>query len=92
MQRIDERGKLFTERVSKGQVDVLITTLGGHIRGFIYVSQGQRIKDMLNSGSERFIAVSDATASALDGSDVLAAGLMAVNKDHIISVIPVGRE
>jgi hypothetical protein len=92
MQRIDEKGKIFTERVSKGQKDVLITTLTGRIRGFIYITQGQRVKDMLNNDNERFIAVTDATASALDGSEVLAAALMAVNKDHIISVVPVDQE
>jgi hypothetical protein len=92
MQRIDEKGKLFTERISKGQVDVVITTLTGQVRGFIYLTRGQRIKDMLNNDGERFIAVTEATASRLDGSEALSAALMAVNKDHIISVVPVGRE
>jgi hypothetical protein len=91
MQRVDEKGKFFTERVSKGQVDVFITTSTGHIRGFIYVAHEQRIKDMLNSHTERFIAVTDATSTAYDGSDVLEVDLMTVNKDHIISVVPIGR-
>ena len=90
MQRVDEKGKFFTERISKGQVDVLITTPAGHIRGFIYLAQGQRVKDMLNTHTERFIAVTEATASAHDGSDVLEVDLMTVNKDHIISVVPIG--
>ncbi|MFL5733750.1 MAG: hypothetical protein ACJ78Q_11160 [Chloroflexia bacterium] len=92
MQRIDERGKFFTERISKGQIDVLITTINGHVRGFIYLSHGQRVKDMLNTGNERFIAVSEATASSNNGSDVMEADLMAVNKDHIVSVVPIGKE
>lgn len=92
MQRIDEKGKIFTERVRKGQTDVLITTLTGQIRGFIYITHGQRLKDMLNSDDERFIAVTDAIASEIDGSEVLAAALMAVNKDHIVCVVPVGQE
>ena len=55
------------------------------------VARGQRVKDMLNAPSERFIAVSDATTSALDGSDVMEVELMAVNKDHIVSVVPVDK-
>ena len=91
MQRVDEKGKFFTERITKGRVDVLITTVKGHIRGYIYVASGQRVKDMLNAHSERFIAVSDVTASALDGSDVIEVELMAVNKDHIVSVVPIDK-
>ena len=91
MQRVDEKGKFFTERITKGRVDVIITTVKGHIRGYIYLTNGERVKDMLNSRTERFIAVSDATASALDGSDVMEVELMAVNKDHIVSVVPIDR-
>jgi hypothetical protein len=91
MQRVDEKGKFFTERITKGRVDVIITTVKGHIRGYIYLTNGERVKDMLNSRTERFIAVSEATTSAPDGSDVMEVELMAVNKDHIVSVVPIDK-
>jgi hypothetical protein len=87
MHKVDERGKFFTDRVSKGKVEVLIATLHGTLRGHVHVLPGGRVKDLLNS-EEQFLAVTDATIPA-DDPNAHHIGFIAVNKQHILSVIPV---
>ena len=89
MQKVDERGKFFTERVSKQRVEVLIATVFGHVRGYVHVARGQRLKDMLNNSIEQFIAVTDATISARNGEEPEEVKLAVLNKQHLFSVIPV---
>jgi hypothetical protein len=61
MNRVDGKGKVFTERVRKTGVEVRMETLQGQVHGFLHVVAGQRVKDLLNSGDELFLAVTDAT-------------------------------
>ena len=60
MQKVDERGKFFTERVHTQSVQVLVRTLQGEVRGHFHILPGQRVKDMLNS-ADQFIALTEAT-------------------------------
>jgi len=69
---------------------VLITTMyGGHVRGYVHVARGQRLKDMLNNTTEQFIAVTDATITTRDGEDPSEVKLAVLNKQHLLSVIPI---
>jgi len=89
MQTVDERGKFFTEKIRKQSVEVLVTTVHGQVRGHVYVLAGQRVKDLLNNGNEEFMALTNVSYTAHDGTHIQEVGFMALNKRHVISVIPI---
>lgn len=88
MNRVDEKGKLFTEHIRKYAVEAEIVTVNGTIHGNLHPAPGQRLKDMLNLKEELFLAVTDATIMKHDGSHTQQAPFMAVNKQHVISIVP----
>lgn len=83
----DEKGKYFSDIISKTDVRATIQTLTHRIDGRIYVGPSQRPKDTLNE-NERFLAVTNATVYDPDGNRVNQTEFMAVNREHIIWVIP----
>lgn len=89
MNRVNERGKVFTQHVTKVSVEVEIMTTYGHVRGQVYVRPDQRVKDLLNSSEDRFLAVTD--AAIMRNGDVRhqEAGFLAINKEHIVMVVPI---
>jgi hypothetical protein len=89
--KLNEKGKYFTERVSKRQVQVVVNTLHGQVLGQMFVLPAQRIKDLLNNVNEQFIAITEAVFIAGDGQRQ-EVGFVAINKQHIVSVIPINEE
>jgi hypothetical protein len=83
----DEKGKIFTQVVSKHPVQVLIQTVLNAIRGTIHVRTDARVKDELN-GTDGFIAVTDAVVYNILNEEVYRSGFMVINTNHIIWVIP----
>lgn len=83
-----EKGKIFTEVVSKVAVDVIIQTTSHRIYGKIHIRPGERIKDELDR-SDPTLAVTDAVIYDQDGIlMVLKSGFVAVQKSQIIWVSP----
>jgi hypothetical protein len=83
----DEKGKIFTEVISKIPVQATIQTTSHLMRGRIHVRRDQRIKDELDS-NEKFIALTDVSVLGPDGQTLFQAPFMAVRRSHIIWVIP----
>jgi hypothetical protein len=83
----DDKGKIFTNIVAKEAIKVHVQTINQRILGFMYVQQGQRIKDELNR-EERFLAMTDAVVLNSDGSLLFEAAFLAVNRREIVWVIP----
>ena len=83
----DEKGKIFTEVISKRPVYATIQTTSHLMRGHIHVRRDQRIKDELDL-DERFIAVTEVDVMAPDGHILFQASFLAVNRDQIIWVLP----
>ena len=83
----DEKGKFFTNVVSKEKIPVIIQTTTNKVEGNIHVRLDDRIKDELDS-DEPFIAVTEAVIFNLDGSEQFRTELSLVNRDQIIWVIP----
>lgn len=88
MHKVDERGKIFTDYMSKRRVAVLAITVHGKVKGNLYLYGEQRVKDLLNDPAEQFIAITEATITGNDGSVISEAPFIALNKRHIISVMP----
>ncbi len=85
--QFDEKGKFFTEVVTKKPVPVKIQTIANRIHGFIYVRPGERLKDALDQ-STQFVAVTDAVIFGLSGDELSRTEFMIINIDHIVWLIP----
>jgi hypothetical protein len=84
----DEKGKFFTEYVSKEAIKAVIQTVTNRIEGFIYIRSGDRISDFLNK-SEQFLKVTDATVFDLTGNQVYTCSFVAINLDTVIWIMPI---
>ena len=85
--RYNEKGKFFTDIITKDAVPSVIQTLVTRIQGHVHVRVNERIKDELNRG-EQFVAVTDAEIFNLQGQKISQAEFVIINRDHIVWIIP----
>jgi hypothetical protein len=83
----DDKGKFFTDIISKTPIPAMIQTVTHRIHGNIHIAQDHRIKDELDL-TEKFIAVTDAVIYLPDGQVLYRAGFLAVQRDQIVWVVP----
>ena len=83
----DEKGKIFTDIVSKVAVPSTIQTTTHLIRGQVHVRRDQRIKDELDL-NEGFLALTDVSVMGPDGQTLFQAPFLAVRRSHIVWVLP----
>ncbi|HSL31239.1 MAG TPA: hypothetical protein VK900_18700 [Anaerolineales bacterium] len=83
----DEKGKIFTDIVTKVSIQATVQTTTHLIRGSIHVRRDQRIKDELDL-NENFLALTDVTVLTPDGQALFQAPFLAVRRSQIIWVLP----
>jgi hypothetical protein len=83
----DDKGKYFTDIVSKIPIPALIQTVTHRIHGNIHVTRDRRLKDELDL-PEKFLAVTDAIIYSTDEQVLFQTRFMAVQRNEIIWVIP----
>lgn len=84
----EEKGKIFTQVVTKEPIEVIMQTTNGTIHGKVHVRLDERLKDELDNTSG-FIAVTDAEIHFPDPNKaVIHTHFMAVNITHIVWVTP----
>jgi hypothetical protein len=83
----DEKGKFYTDVVTKEAVSVILQTPTNRIRGKIYIRPGERIKDQINQ-EEDFIAVTDAVLLDAAGEELYLTDFLLVNRAHLIWLFP----
>jgi hypothetical protein len=83
----DEKGKIFTDIVSKVAVPATIQTTTHLIRGHVHVRRDQRIKDELDV-NESFLAITDVAVLGPDGQTLFDAPFLAVRRSQIVWVLP----
>ena len=83
----DEKGKFFTDIISKNPVDVLVQTTEGLIHATVHIRKDERLKDELDR-DEIFLALTDASVYNLAGEVVQENNFIAVHKRQIVWVIP----
>ena len=83
----DDKGKFFTDIISKTPVPVMIQTVAQRIHGTIHVSPDRRLKDELNL-PEKFIAITEAVIFSPDGKILYHSKFLAVQRDEIVWVMP----
>ncbi len=83
----DEKGKFFTDVISKIPVDAVVQTAAQLVRGKVHVRQGERLKDELDR-DELVLAMTDATVLGPNGEVQYNAPFLAVRRSQIIWVMP----
>ena len=83
----NDKGKYFTDIISKSAVPAVIQTVTHRIQGSIHVRVNERVKNELDR-DEPFLAVTEAKILADDGSVVFEAPFMTVARSKIVWVIP----
>jgi hypothetical protein len=81
--QFDEKGKVFSNVITKRPVQVHIQTPTNLISGRVHIRPDERLKDELNS-PETFLAVTDATILNLQGEVFMKVMFLAVNRSHIV--------
>ena len=87
----DEKGKFYTDVVTKLPVPVVIQTTTHLVRGLVHVRQGERLKNELER-DEMFLAVTNATIYGADDKVLFTAPFMALQRAQIIWIMPVDEE
>jgi hypothetical protein len=83
----DDKGKIFTDIVSKRTIFATVQTTTHLMRGRLHVRHDHRIKDELDR-EKTFLAMTDVSVLAPDGQILYQAPFLAVNRSHIIWVYP----
>ena len=83
----NEKGKIFTEVVSKIPVFATIQTTTHRMRGKVHFRRDQRVKDELDR-EEGFLALTEVTIFNPDGTVLYEAPFLALHRAHIVWVIP----
>jgi hypothetical protein len=83
----DEKGKIFTEVVSKVAIPAMVQTTQHLIRGNIHVRRDERLKDELDR-TELFLAITDASIISADGQPIHQTRFLAVHRAQIVWVMP----
>ena len=83
----DEKGKIFTDFVSKVAVYATIQTTTHMLRGRVHVRRDQRIIDELDL-NENFLAITDVSVLGVDGQVLFQAPFLALRRTHIVWVLP----
>lgn len=81
--RVDAKGKVFTQRMTKDRLWVTAGVGNLIVRGIVHVKPNTRLKDELNDG-EPFIAITDARVTTRTGKKpVYKTAALIVNKTQI---------
>jgi hypothetical protein len=83
----DEKGKIFTDIVSKVAIPATIQTTTHVLRGHIHVRRNQRVLDELDQ-NEHFLAVTEVSVLGAEGQTLFQAPFLAVRRSHIVWVLP----
>lgn len=86
----DEKGKIFTDIVSKDAVHATVQTTTHLLQGYIHVRRDQRIKDELDRDKD-FLALTDVSILGSNGQSLFQAPFLAVRRAHIVWVMPEGK-
>lgn len=83
----DDKGKIFTDVISKVAIPAVVQTTQHLIRGSIHVRRDERIKDELDR-DELFLAITNASVIGSDGQTLHRTRFLAVRRAQIVWVIP----
>lgn len=85
--RFDEKGKFFTDIVSKEIVPVIVQTVLHRVHGMLHVRPQERLTDELNQG-EQFFPITEATIYDISGQLLYHCDFFVVNRNQIVWILP----
>lgn len=85
--QFDEKGKFFTDIVTKEPVSAMIQTITHTIEGNVFVRKGERLIDELGT-CDQFLAVTDAVVRDHAGEMLYSSDFLTVNRDHVVWILP----
>jgi hypothetical protein len=83
----NDKGKFFTEIVTKKPIQAKIQTITHRIEGTTYACQGERLIDELMNENQ-FLAVTDAVIYDKNDNPLYTCEFLSLNKAHIVWIIP----
>ncbi len=83
----DEKGKFFTDIISKEVIRVDIETVTQHIRGNVHVRKGDRLSDEINQPN-LFLPVTQVEIRDHEGELLYNGDFLAVNRTQIVWLMP----
>ncbi len=83
----DNKGKIFTNVVSKISVNVLVQTTTHLIQGVIHIRKDERLKDELDRESN-FLALTEVSILDIEGKTLYQNDFIALQRKQIVWVIP----
>jgi hypothetical protein len=87
--RIDDKGKYFTQRISKDMLPAFVRTANQIIVGHIYIRPERRLKDELNEDTSRYLPVTNAQIYDATSEQLLyQTAFLLVAYQHIIMISP----
>lgn len=87
MFNFDEKGKIFTNVVSKVSIPCVMQLPFQVVKGTVHVRHDERVKDELDH-DDAFLAVTDAKIYDLQGKQLYQTDFVAVRKSQIIWLMP----
>jgi hypothetical protein len=84
----DEKGKIYTEVISKDVVLSHIQTMTHRIRGGVHVRKGERLSDEINK-SDPFLAVTRAEIYNPEGEILYTRDFLLINREYIVWLMPI---
>ena len=85
----NDKGKYFTDIISKAIVPTIIQTTSHRIEGNVHIRPDGRLKDELDR-DELFLAVTDARIFNSDGSILYESEFLGISRQQIIWIKPNG--
>ena len=89
--QFEEKGKIFTQKVTKEQKKVVIQTQKHKILGSIYIQLDNRLIDELN-GTNHFLAITDVEIYDSERKLLYKSEFLTINISQIIWVLPIEDE
>ncbi len=83
----DNKGKFFTDVISKIPIDVLVQTSTHLIQGTIHVRKDERLKDELDGGNT-FLALTEISVLNSEGKTLYQNDFIAIQTSQVVWVIP----
>jgi hypothetical protein len=83
----DDKGKIFTQVITKKPIAVIIQTTSHLIRGTVHIRPDERVLDELNI-TDAFIAVTEAHVLDPEKNPIYSCDFLTLNKNQIIWIIP----
>ena len=83
----DDKGKFYTDVITKTAVPAIIQTATQSIHGSIHIRRDERFKDEMDR-EDKFLAVTDATIYSIEGQVLYQCEFLSIQRSHIIWAIP----